>query len=86
MLQQAQQAEQQRLTLAEAQIEQRKNREIGKIRAETNRKISKLESNIRLWAVLLPPLPALCLGLFVFASRWQSEKRNVIDRRRRTQT
>jgi ABC-2 type transport system permease protein len=83
MLQQAQEAEQQRLRLAEAQIEQRKNHDIGRIRAQTNRQIRSLESNIRLWAVWLPPIPALCLGLFVFGRRVQSERRNVSNSRRR---
>ena len=83
MLNQAQQAEQQRLNLAEAQIEQKKNNQIRKIDANTNRQIQKLESTIRLWAVWLPPIPALCVGLFVFMSRLKMEKRNVVASRRR---
>jgi ABC-2 type transport system permease protein len=83
MLKQAQQAEQQRLVLAEAQIEQRKNNQIRKIHANTNRQIQKLESNIRRWAIWLPPIPALCVGLLVFMSRWKAEKRNVVATRRR---
>jgi ABC-2 type transport system permease protein len=83
MLNQAQQAEQQRMNLAEAQIEQRKNNQIRKINANTNRQIQQLESTIRRWAVWLPPIPALCLGLFVFMSRWKAENRNVVASRRR---
>ena len=55
----AQEAEQQRLNLAEAKIEQTKNDDIRKIRANTNNQLSALESFIRLWAVWLPALPAL---------------------------
>jgi len=83
MLKQAQVAEQQRLILAEAQIEQRKNNQIRKIHANTNRQIQKLESAIRRWAIWLPPIPALCVGLFVFMSRLKAEKRNVVATRRR---
>ena len=83
MLRQAQEAEQQRLTLAKAQIEQRKNNQIRKIDAKTNRQIQALESNIRLWAVGLPPIPALCLGLLIFMKRWTGEKQNIIETRRR---
>jgi ABC-2 type transport system permease protein len=83
MLKQAQEAEQQRLALAEAQIEQRKNTEIRKIHANTNRQIQTLESSICLWAVWLPPIPALCVGLFVFVNRWRAEKRTVVASRRR---
>ncbi len=83
MLKQAQEAEQQRLNLTKAQIEQRKNDHIRKIQANTNRQIQTLESNIRLWAVWLPPFPALCLGLIVFINRLKSEKRNIVETRRR---
>ena len=83
MIKQAQEAEQQRLNLAEAQIEQRKNDDIRKIRAQTNRQIRNLESRIRGWAVWLPAIPATCLGAFVFFQRMQAEQRNVVDSRRR---
>jgi ABC-2 type transport system permease protein len=83
MIKQAQEAEQQRLALAEAQIEQRKNDEIRKIRAQTNRQIRSLESRIRAWAVWLPAIPAACLGAFVFFQRVQAEQRTVTGSRRR---
>lgn len=83
LLKQAQQAEQQRLSLAEAQIEQSKNRDIRKIQANTNRQIQALESSIRTWAVLLPPIPALCVGLIVFVTRLRDEKKIVVPSRRR---
>lgn len=83
MLQQAQQAEQKRMSLAEAQIEQKKNDEIRKIRATTNRQIRKLESNIRLWSVGLPAIPALAIGLFVFVQRSRDEKNTIVETRRR---
>ncbi len=83
MLRQAQEAEQQRMNLAEAKIEQKKNDDIRKIRANTNNQISRLESFIRLWAVWLPALPALAVGLIVFARRWVDEKSHVSSKRRR---
>ena len=83
-LKQAQEAEQQRLNMAEAQIEQKKNELLRGIKAKTNRQIRNLESSIRRWAVGLPPIPALCVGLVVFMSRLQSEKRTVVSKRRRS--
>lgn len=80
---QAQEAEQQRLSLAEAQIEDQKNRQIGRIHNDTKQKIERMESNIQLWAVWLPPVPALCVGLFVFARRLKNERENVSANRRR---
>ena len=83
MLKAAQQAEQQRFSLAEAQIEQRKNDEIRKIRAQTNRQIKSLESGIRSWATWLPAVPAMLMGLIVFFQRASAEKANVTHSRRR---
>ncbi len=83
MVQQAQEAEQQRLSLAEAQIEQRKNREIRKIQAETRRKTRAVEIQTQIAAVILSPLPAVFLGLLVLGKRRNDEKRLVIDSRRR---
>jgi ABC-2 type transport system permease protein len=83
MLKAAQQAEQQRFSLAEAQIEQRKNDEIRKIRAQTNRQIKSLESGIRNWATWLPAVPAMLMGLIVFFQRNSAEKNNIVSTRRR---
>jgi ABC-2 type transport system permease protein len=83
MLKAAQQAEQQRFSLAEAQIEQRKNDEVRKIRAQTNRQIKTLESRIRGWATWLPAIPAMLMGLVVFFQRSNAEKNNIVSTRRR---
>jgi ABC-2 type transport system permease protein len=82
MIDQAQQAESQRLSLAEAQIEQDKNREIKKIRAETNRKTRSVEIKTQIAAIVLSPLPAIGLGLLVMLIRLIHEKRIVVDSRR----
>ena len=83
MLRQAQEAEQQRLNLAEAKIEQDKNDSVRKIRARTNNQIRSLESFIRLLAVWLPAIPALLVGLVVFMSKVADEKKQVSSKRRR---
>jgi len=83
MVQQASEAEQQRMSLAEAQIEQNKNREIKKIRADTNRKTRAVEIQTQIAAVFLSPLPAILLGLLVLGKRMSDEKRIVVDNRRR---
>ncbi|MCH2203110.1 MAG: Gldg family protein [Fuerstiella sp.] len=83
MIDAAEQAESQRLSLAEAQIEQDKNREIKKIRAETNRKTRSVEIQTQIAAIFLSPLPAILLGLLVMGKRLSDEKRIVVDSRRR---
>ena len=71
------------MNLAEAQIEQKKDKDIGKIRASTNRKSRSLESLTRWLAVCIPPIPALILGLAVLWQRQVAEQRTVTDKRRR---
>ncbi|MEM1070402.1 MAG: Gldg family protein [Planctomycetota bacterium] len=85
MMQQAQQAEQQRLSLTEARIDQKKNDDIRRIRADTTKKIDALQRRIQWLAIGLPALPALFLGLIVFGSRWRDERLNVTSTRRRDQ-
>ncbi|GIW98916.1 MAG: ABC transporter permease [Pirellulaceae bacterium] len=83
LVEQAQQAEQQRLSLAEAQIEQEKNNEIQKIRATTNRQVKLLEWRIRLLSILLPAIPAVLVGVIMLAIRLADERRSVSPDRRR---
>jgi len=56
---------------------------VRKIRAKTNTQIKSLESFIRLWAVWLPAVPALVVGLSVFLSKIKDEKKQVSSKRRR---
>ena len=83
MLRQAQEAEQQRMTLAEAKIEQTKNDEIRKIRARTNNQVRAFEAWIRVMAVLLPAIPAVLMGIVWFVRRLSDERATVGTTRRR---
>ena len=80
---QAEAAEQQRLNLAEAQIEQDKNYELRRIRKQTNREIQSVISKAQLFSIFIAPIPAICLGLLVFGMRLNDEKRHIVDTRRR---
>lgn len=83
MIRAAQDAEQKRLSLAEAQIEQAKENEVRKIRAVKNRKVRATEARFQALAVLLPPLPAVFLGVAVYLMRQSAERRTVTATRRR---
>ena len=83
MLRQAQEAEQQRMSLAEAKIEQSKNDSIREIRAKTNNQVRAVESKYRLASVWLPAIPPLLLGIIVFINRWLDENTNITSSRRR---
>ena len=83
MLQQAQQDEQQKFSLAQAQIEQEKNDVIRQIEMETNREVASIEAFYRLLAIWAPPIPALLAGIVMLIIRVSSEKNNVVATRRR---
>ncbi len=83
MMAQATQAEQSRLARASAQIEDRKRREIKMIKTKKAGQERTVERGVQIWAFWLSPIPALCLGLVMFILQLQSEKRNLVETRRR---
>ncbi len=83
LLQQAQQDEQQRFSLIQAQIEQEKNEKIRQIDMETNREVAAIEANHRRRAIWLPPIPAILAGLVVLIIRLTNEGKYIAPARRR---
>lgn len=79
----AQQEEQRRVDVEQAKIEQEKQQEIDQIRARTERKVREIENQFFALSVILPPIPALVLGLIVWFRRLQNEQREVPPTRRR---
>ena len=64
---------QRRLDVAKQVIEDKKLIEIREGKAESERKIRGIRNTVRLEAALIPPLPPLILGLFVWISRLRRE-------------
>lgn len=60
-----------------ANIERDKAKKIEGIEAKTKQQIRAKEDWIRWWCILLPPLPAIVLGVIVLSSRINAEYRNV---------
>ena len=78
------QAEQQRkLDVKQAEIEQQKQKQIDEIRARTERQVRQTEHWFYLCATIIPPIPALMLGLVFWSIRLQKEKSEVPPSRRR---
>lgn len=77
----AQQDQQRKLVVAEEEINQEKEDAIERAKGEAQREILGLERTIKIWAILIPPLPALFLGLLVLAIRSNSDRENM-DRNR----
>ena len=70
-------AEQRRLDLDKSEIERVKSAEIRTAQIDANENVQRIQSQIQLWAILLPPLPALLLGIFVLVVRLLDENRGI---------
>lgn len=77
MMQSVRSTEQRRLDVQAATIEDARQTQVNDSRAEAIRDIEKIQTRIRLAAVLLPPIPALLLAGGVFAARRRAENLGV---------
>jgi len=76
-------AENRRLQARTAEIEREKEREVAKIDNKHGREIDEIQNRLRLLAVLIPPLPALFLGAFIFGRKRRRERDAIPSRRRK---
>ena len=65
--------ERQKLEASKAAINRQKDKLISKAEAAMRLNVRQEESRVRLWALVLPPLPAVLIGLFVFATQMRRE-------------
>lgn len=65
-------AEDRRLKVKEQEIAEEAQKEKDRIEAQYQRKVDEVQNRYRLIAVLVPPLPALLLGVFIF---WRKRRR-----------
>uniref|UniRef100_A0A7C2PAZ2 ABC transporter permease n=1 Tax=Schlesneria paludicola TaxID=360056 RepID=A0A7C2PAZ2_9PLAN len=79
----AQSEEQRKLEVEEARIEQDKEKKLDEIRSRTERNVRQIEHRFYALATIIPPIPALVLGLLVWFARLQNEQREVPPARRR---
>lgn len=83
MIQSAEDAENRRLQAKQERIEREKQRAIARTEMEHRREVDAVRNGIRLFAVLLPPIPALVLGGYIFARRRRREQETIPETRRR---
>lgn len=82
-LQAATEAENRRLQQQEEEIEREKNERIRRVRIETEQEIREIENSVWRWAVIVPPLPAIILGIVVVLSRLLNERKGIATDRLR---
>jgi ABC-2 type transport system permease protein len=76
-LQTATEAENRKLRQREREIERAKEERVRQVRIETEQEIRRIERGIWRWAVLIPPLPAIVLGVIVVLTRLFAERRGI---------
>lgn len=84
-LQMALQNEQLRLDVFRQEQEKKLDSEKQELKAETERRVQETRNRFWLWAVLLPPIPAIILGASVLTERLIRERREI-DPERSTRT
>lgn len=83
MIRAAEQAENRRVQAQTERIEREKAQQIDTIRAEHARAVNEVRDRIRVAAILVPPLPAILLGLVIFWRKRQRERATIPESRKR---
>ncbi len=65
------------MELEQRQIDQERDAEIRRAKMESDRGAKAIENRMWLWAVLIPPLPAILVGLIVVSMRLANERKNI---------
>jgi ABC-2 type transport system permease protein len=83
MIRSAEEAENRRLQAQTEAIDREKAKAIDKIKAEHARAIDEVRDRIRVLAILLPPIPAILLGLVIFYRKRRRESATIPEARKR---
>jgi ABC-2 type transport system permease protein len=68
------QAEQKKLDATQQRIERREEEAIAEAEQEMQQAIRRIENSVRFWALVLPPLPVILIGLFVLVLQVRREQ------------
>lgn len=82
-IQNATEAENRKLKQQEEEIEREKNERIRRVRIEAEQQIREIENDVWKWAVMIPPLPAIILGIVVVLMSITKERRGIAKDRLR---
>ena len=83
MVEMARETGQRRLQAETDRLQKERDRETTRIERELNLKISRVQDWYKMWAVLLPPIPPLLVGLGVYFNRRAREREGVSKSRLR---
>jgi ABC-2 type transport system permease protein len=74
---------QQRFDAERKKLELKRDRQIKSIRRDVDLEVRKIQTGYKLWAVVLPPIPPLLVGLVVFVRRRLREREGISRSRMR---
>lgn len=69
------------LELERAEIDRERDARIREAEADSKRQIKAVEDRVWLWAVLIPPIPAIIVGLTMLSLRITNERSNIDPKR-----
>jgi ABC-2 type transport system permease protein len=79
----AQQRKSEELAIEQKKIDQAKKKTLDQLEAREHRQIQELEDQMRTWAVILPPIPSILLGILILTMRLAAERSDIEESRRR---
>lgn len=77
----ARQNKQKEFDVMKTNIENKKKHKVKEIKDSTEREVRTIENRTRMMAILLPPIPALLLGIFILSLRVQRERQGIVPDR-----
>jgi len=83
LLKSAEETENRRLIAKTETIERDKQRAVARTETEHRRSVDEIQNRIRIWSLLLPPIPALLMGIFIFMRKRLRERDNIPAARRK---
>lgn len=73
----------QKLEVTRERLERDRDKSIERIRRETDLEILKIQNQFKFWAVAIPPIPPMIVGLIVFVARRLREREGISKSRLR---
>ncbi len=83
MVRSAEEAENRRLAARQKLIDRDKAKSIDAVDIDFLRQVDSVQNRIRLVAILVPPIPALLMGLLLFGRKRRRERSTIPDNRKR---